>query len=73
MIEFFGRGKLEYTNDNLIQLHDDLSKEDKQNFSLDVKGIDWYNYSLDMYFGARKFLLKEKKIDIQRDRMRMKA
>jgi hypothetical protein len=71
-IEHFSALTLEYKNDNLLNLDTFLNKEEKSIFNLDLKGIDWYKYCEDIYFGARKYLLKEKEINIEKDRLRMK-
>jgi hypothetical protein len=71
-IEHFSGVTLEYKNHNLLSLDTILNEEEKSIFNIDLKGIDWYKYCESFYFGARKYLLKEKEINVEKDRFRMK-
>jgi hypothetical protein len=68
---FIGR-KWYFTNNNFIQLYEDLIGIDKTTFDCDVRSIDWVESAKSGYFSARKIFLKEKDSDVERAIIRMK-
>jgi hypothetical protein len=55
-----------YTNNNFIQLSEELVGNDKINFDCDVRAIDWIEYRFESYFMSRKLLMKETDEDLYR-------
>ncbi len=55
-----------YTNNNFIQLSEELVGNDKINFDCDVRAIDWIEYQFETYFMSRKLLMKETDEDLYR-------
>lgn len=48
-----------FHNPRLMALHESLSSEDKNVFSLDVKSLNWEDYFVDLTKGVRVYLSKE--------------
>ncbi len=48
-----------YTNNNFVQLSEELVGSDKINFDCDVRSMDWIEYQFETYFKSRKLLMKE--------------
>ena len=68
---FIGR-KWYFTNNNFVELSQDLNGIDKTTFDCDVRPIDWVEYGRSTYFAARKIFLKEKEGDVEKAVIRMK-
>jgi hypothetical protein len=46
-----------YTNNNFLQLSQELIGNDKTTFDCDVRAIDWIEYQIKSYFMTRRLLL----------------
>ncbi len=55
-----------YTNNNFIQLSEELVGNDRINFDCDVRTIDWIEYQFETYFMSRNLLMKETDRDLYR-------
>jgi hypothetical protein len=55
-----------YTNNNFLQLSQELIGNDKTTFDCDVRAIDWIEYQIKSYFTTRRLLLKETEEDVYR-------
>lgn len=58
-LEFFTTNQWIYRTENFQALNEELSPEDKVQFLIDVKQIDWADYMHKYVLGIRHFLLKE--------------
>ncbi|XP_076754544.1 fatty acyl-CoA reductase 1 [Xylocopa sonorina] len=58
-LEYFSTQQWNFRDDNVRQLAEQLSPEDRQTFMFDVKEIDWPAYIEQYILGIRLFMLKE--------------
>lgn len=58
-LEYFSTQQWNFRDDNVRELAEQLSPEDRQTFMFDVKQIDWPSYIEHYILGIRHFILKE--------------
>ncbi|XP_012144429.1 putative fatty acyl-CoA reductase CG5065 [Megachile rotundata] len=58
-LEYFSTQQWNFRDDNVRNLEEQLSLEDRQTFMFDVRQIDWPTYLEHYILGIRHFLLKE--------------
>ncbi|XP_076239560.1 fatty acyl-CoA reductase 1 [Calliopsis andreniformis] len=58
-LEYFSMQEWNFRDDNVRRLGEQLSPEDKQTFTFDVKQIEWSSYLEHYILGIRHFVLKE--------------
>ncbi|CAL7951768.1 unnamed protein product [Xylocopa violacea] len=58
-LEYFSTHQWKFRDDNVRQLAEQLSPEDRQTFMFDVRQIDWPSYIEHYILGIRHFILKE--------------
>ncbi|XP_054708693.1 fatty acyl-CoA reductase 1-like [Uloborus diversus] len=58
-LQFFTTRDWEFHCDNVLMLHDALSKEDKKRFFFDIRELNWSYFWENHVLGCRKFILKE--------------
>lgn len=58
-LEYFTTQQWIFKDDNVRELNEELSLEDRQTFTFDVRQIDWGSYLEHYILGIRHFLLKE--------------
>ncbi|XP_033222189.1 putative fatty acyl-CoA reductase CG8306 [Belonocnema kinseyi] len=59
LLEKFIFTEWKFYNPSTLELHDSLSAEDKRLFTLDVRGLNWEEYFVDLTQGVRQYLSKE--------------
>lgn len=59
VLNYFIFNQFEFEDKETEKLWDKMSKNDKSLFRFDRSELDWDSYMKDMYFGVRKFLLKD--------------
>lgn len=59
LLEKFIFTEWKFYNTSTLELHDTLSAEDKRLFTLDVRGLNWEEYFVDLTQGVRQYLSKE--------------
>lgn len=58
-LEYFCTRQWNFRDDNIRQLSEQLSPEDRETFMFDVKQINWPSYLEHYILGIRQFILKE--------------
>ncbi|GLG99513.1 Fatty acyl-CoA reductase wat [Gryllus bimaculatus] len=59
VITYFSTQHWDFTNQNVIELWDRLSKEDKKMFDFDMKKLDWDKFFTNYILGCRIYILKD--------------
>lgn len=72
MLGYFARREWRFPCNNLFELANQLTEEDRNVFFMDVRSVDWRSYIHDFYMGIRRYLLKEDDSNISDARKRMK-
>ena len=58
-LEKFIFSEWKFYNTQTLALHESLSNEDKEKFTLDIRPIDWETYFIDLTKGVRVYLNNE--------------
>ncbi|XP_015921823.1 putative fatty acyl-CoA reductase CG5065 [Parasteatoda tepidariorum] len=58
-LEFFTTRDWKFSCNNMVMLNDAMSQEDKENFFVDIRTLDWPYFWENHVLGCRKFILKE--------------
>lgn len=61
-----------FHNPNYMNLSNSLTKEDEEDFYLNIKTLVWDDYFLDLVIGCRKYLSKESNETIDKARLKQK-
>lgn len=61
-----------FNNSRLLELHESLSPEDQELFTLDIRSLVWNDYFDDMTYGARTYLSKESPKSLGKARFKQK-
>lgn len=59
VLAFFTTREWDFTNCNTMQLWDEQSARDKEEFPFDISTVDWEKHVIDELYGIRKYVLKE--------------
>merc|ERR1711894_574080 len=71
VLDYFTLNSWNWSNDNLLALHEAMQPEDKEVFYFDPRVIEWNKYVLDYAKGVKSFVLKENIDDMSKARSRM--
>ncbi|XP_058799064.1 putative fatty acyl-CoA reductase CG5065 [Phymastichus coffea] len=59
LVHYYTTKEWIFKNDNLKALRENLNPEDKENFFMDIRVIDWNDYLLTYILATRKYCLKD--------------
>ncbi|KAJ3618772.1 hypothetical protein MTP99_005584 [Tenebrio molitor] len=59
LISYFSIRSWTFQQDNVLELWDQMGKDDKKMFKFSMEDTDWIKYARDSILGARMYLLKE--------------
>ncbi|XP_054163305.1 fatty acyl-CoA reductase 1-like [Oppia nitens] len=71
VLEHFTNKEWVFDNRNYFDIYDRLSDDDQQLYSSDVRRLDWKDYAWNLYFGTRRYLLKEDDSNIEKAQKRL--
>jgi fatty acyl-CoA reductase len=58
-LEYFTTHEWKFTCENMMDLYERMSPEDKKMFTVNVKEVNWHNYIGKYCLGLRKYVMKE--------------
>lgn len=62
-VPFVTTESVKFRTENWKKLHNAMNENDRTEFYLDVRKIDWKKYLLNYHLGVRKYLLNQKTTD----------
>ncbi|KAJ3618770.1 hypothetical protein MTP99_005583 [Tenebrio molitor] len=72
LLSYFSMGSWSFEQDNVLELWDQMGKEDKKMFKFSMEDVDWVKYGRDSTLGARMYLLKETPDTIPKAKKKLK-
>ncbi|XP_068901505.1 fatty acyl-CoA reductase wat-like [Tenebrio molitor] len=72
LISYFSMRSWSFEQDNVLELWDQMGKEDKKMFKFSMEDTDWVKYARDSISGARMYLLKETLDTIPKGKKKLK-
>ncbi|CAH1381643.1 unnamed protein product [Tenebrio molitor] len=72
LISYFSMRSWSFEQDNVLELWDQMGKEDKKRFKFSMEDTDWVKYARDSISGARMYLLKETLDTIPKGKKKLK-
>jgi fatty acyl-CoA reductase len=72
LLSYFSMGSWSFEQDNVLELWDQMGKEDKKMFKFRMEDVDWVKYGRDSALGARMYLLKETPDTIPKAKKKLK-
>lgn len=70
VLAYFGTRKWHFSNENVQNLFENLSKEDRDLFNFDMRKLNWEEYYKTYGLGVRQYLLHESMSTIEQARKR---
>lgn len=72
LLEKFIFTEWKFDNSRTLEMHESLSKEDKELFTLDIRPLNWEYYFVDLVQGVRHYLSKENPKNLEKARSKDK-
>jgi fatty acyl-CoA reductase len=72
LISYFSTRSWTFEQDNVLELWDQMGKDDKKMFKFSMKDTDWIKYTRDSILGGRMYLLKETLDTIPKGKKKLK-
>jgi fatty acyl-CoA reductase len=72
LLSYFSMDSWSFEQDNVLELWDQMGKEDKKMFKFSMEDVDWVKYGQDSTLGARMYLLKETPDTIPKAKKKLK-
>lgn len=72
LLEKFIFTEWKFDNSRTLEMHETLSSEDKKQFTLDVRPLNWEDYFADLTQGVRQYLSKEHPRNLEKARKKDK-
>lgn len=70
---FFVTNSWKFQTDNVLDLYQSLSREEKLKFTFNMENFDWNEYNKNYALGARRYIMKDPDSTVPKVQKRMKV